>query len=197
MKNILAAISILIVSGCASPDWQATQHHDEFTNKTACRIERGTQGGREFTRALTGIYFTQHFYAENHNGEVRAGVRIEPPIPIGGDIQIKTANNLYTLTAEDAPLDVAPAIPAPANSAALPKDYDKTVAAMTKNIQRYASPYRAYTGDRAKALLRDILATNGEVKFRTVGVNAATSNTGAFTADEKFRSALTYCGINL
>jgi hypothetical protein len=46
-----------------------------------------------FIWAITGIYFTQHFYAENHNGEIRAGVRTELPLPIGGDIQIKVGAN--------------------------------------------------------------------------------------------------------
>ena len=71
------------------------------------------------------------------------------------------------------------------------------MASVTQNIQKYASPYRAYTGKKAVNLLRDIANTTGEIKFRTVGVNTQTSSTGAFTVDPTFISALEKCDINL
>ena len=164
-----------------------------------CRVERGTQAGRDFARGFTGIYFTQHFYAENHNGEIRAGVRTEPPLPIGGDIQIKVGAKLYTLTSQDTPIDVAPTVPMNTDAAekAMGKGYADTMKAMTENIQQLSSPYRAYTGSKAKALLRDIANTSGEIKFRVIGVNQVTSGTGSFTAGEDFTQALTECGISL
>lgn len=188
----------LLLTGCTT-SWQATQNVDEFTGTTACRVERGTQAERDFARGFTGIYFTQHFYAENYNGEIRAGVRTEPPLPIGGDVQIKVGPKLYTLTSADAPIDVAPAVPVNTKAAeeTMGKAYAETMEAIVRNSQQLSSPYRAYTGEKAKALLRDIASTDGEIKFRVVGVNAATSGTGSFTAGEDFRAALQACGINL
>lgn len=194
MKHITLMAILFIVTGCASTQWNATNHHDEFTNTNICRVEQGTKAQKDFARGFTGIYFTQNFYAENNNGEIRAGVRTYPALPIGGDIQIKVAEKLYMLTAQDAPIDVAPQIPTNTNAIG---GYEDVMASVTQNIQKYASPYRAYTGKKAVNLLRDIANTTGEIKFRTVGVNTQTSSTGAFTVDPTFISALEKCDINL
>lgn len=192
-------LAVLILAGCVSTGWNTSNHYDEFTDTKICRVERSTQAGRDFARGFTGIAFTQHFYAENNNGEIRAGVRTEPPLPIGGDIQIKVGSKLYTLTSADTPLDIAPNIQMDTSAAekAMGKKYAATLQSMSKDIQKLSSPYRAYTGNKAKALLRDIAVTSGEVKFRVVGVNAATSATDSFTAGEDFKAALQACGINL
>lgn len=199
IKTTLLGVVVGLLSGCVTNGWNATNHYDEFTDTKICRVERGTQAGRDFARGFTGIYFTQHFYAEKHNGEVRAGVRTEPPLPIGGDVQIKVESKLYTLTSADAPIDIAPEIPMDTSAAeqAMGKEYAATLQNMSKDIQKLSSPYRAYTGNKAKALLSDIANAQGEVKFRVVGVNAATSATGSFTAGEDFVGALKACGINL
>jgi hypothetical protein len=194
MKLLLLLMATGLLSACVTTGWNATNHHDEFTNTNICRIEPGTKSQRDFSRAFKGIYFTQHFYAENNNDEIRAGVRSEPPLPVGGDIQIKVGEKLYTLTAQDAPIDIAPQMPINTNAVA---GYEDVMASVTENIQKMSSPYRAYTGKKAINLLRDIANTSGEVKFRTVGVNTQTSATGAFTADATFISALEKCGINL
>ncbi len=199
MRRILLLGTAALLSACVTTGWRATNHYDEFTDTKICRVEEGTQSGRDFARGFTGIYFTQHFYAENHNGEVRAGVRTEPPLPIGGDIQIKAGDKLYTLTAKDTPIDVAPSMVVDTSAAekTMGKEYAQTIEAIVKNSQAVASPYRAYTGAKAKQLLRDIANVGGEVKFRTVGVNTVTSDTGTFTAGEDFKAALQSCGINL
>ena len=199
IKTILPCLALGLLTACVSTSWNATNHYDDFTDTRMCRVERGTQAGRDFARGFTGIYFTQHFYAENHNGQVRAGVRTEPPLPIGGDIQIKVGPKLYTLTSSDTPIDVAPTITMDTSAAekAMGKEYAATMKVLTKNVQQLSSPYRAYTGKKAKALLRDIANTEGEIKFRVVGVNAVTSGTGTFTAGKDFTAALQQCGINL
>ncbi|MEZ5814428.1 MAG: hypothetical protein R3E13_06880 [Alphaproteobacteria bacterium] len=199
MRKILLLSTTVLLSACVTTSWNATNHYDEFTDTKTCRVEKGTQAQRDFARGFTGIYYTQLFYAENNNGQVRAGVRTDPPLPIGGDVQIKVGEKLYTLTSRDAPIDVAPTVPTEnkAAEAAMGKAYAETMEAIVKNSQQIASPYRAYTGEKAKALLRDIASTSEEIKFRTVGVNMATSDTGSFTAGEDFKAALQTCGINL
>ena len=187
MKNTtLTTLSAAMLSGCVTPaQWQANHYHDEFTETKTCRVEMGNSNQREFGRAMMGTYITYNFYAENHDGEARAGIRSEPSIPIHGDVQIKVGETLYTITADDTPLDVKPANP-PSS-----KDYAATLDTIHKQI----SPYRAYTGKKAKALLQDIIQQTGEVKFRTVGVNAATSGTGRFIVDDQFIASLKECGL--
>ena len=198
-KTILPLLALGTLTACVSTSWNATNHYDDFTDTKSCRIERGTQAGRDFARGFTGIYFTQHFYAENHNGEIRAGVRTEPPLPIGGDIQIKVGARLYTLTSQDTPIDVVPTVPmnTDAMEKTMGKEYADSIKAMTENIQKLSSPYRAYTGKKAEELLRDIADTSSEIKFRVIGVNSVTSGTGAFTVGDDFKSALQACNIKL
>ena len=198
-KTVLPLLVLGTLTACVSTSWNATNHYDDFTNTKSCRVERGTQAGRDFARGFTGIYFTQHFYAENHNDEIRAGVRTEPPLPIGGDIQIKVGSKLYALTSKDTPIDVAPSVPMNTDLAKkhMGKEYADTMKSMTENIQQLSSPYRAYTGREAKALLRDIANADGEVKFRVIGVNQAISGTGSFFAGEEFVKALHSCNIQI
>ena len=193
MKKIATTLlSITMMTGCVTTaQWQANQYHDEFTNENTCRVEMGSAHQREFGRAMSGTYYSYNFYAENHDGEIRAGVRSEPAIPISGDVQIKVGEKLYTMTTADTPLDTKPAMPAPQGS----DDFNKSYAQTMASIQKFSSPYRAYTGEKAKALITDILKVNSEIKFRTVGVNTATSGTGSFTVDEHFKTALKECGL--
>lgn len=199
IKSILPLLALSTLTACVSTTWNATNHYDDFTDTKICRVERGTQAGRDFARGFTGIYFTQHFYAENYNGEIRAGVRTEPPLPIGGDIQIKVGTKLYTLTSQDTPIDVAPTVPMNTGmmKKSMGKGYADSIKVMTENIQKLSSPYRAYTGKKAKALLRNITNTPGEIKFRVIGVNSVTSGTGAFTVGKDFKDALAVCNIKL
>lgn len=190
----------LLLTGCAAAtvNWQAHNYNDDFTNDEICRVERGSASQREFVRHFIGTYFTHHFYAENYNGEVRAGVRSEPAIPIGGDIQLKVGETLYTMTSNDTPLDIAPAMPSiGAEDHNYNAAYAETMKNMAENVQKLASPYRAYAGQKAKRLLKDIINTGGEVKYRLVGINTANSTTGSFTATDNFVRALEKCGIDI
>ncbi len=191
-KTAITLLSLTMLTGCVTASqWQANQYHDEFTGENTCRVEMGTAHQRDFGRAMSGTYYSYNFYAENHDGEIRAGVRSEPAIPINGDVQIKVGEKLYTLTAADTPLDTKPSMPAPQGS----DEFNKSYAATMDSIQKLSSPYRAFTGKKAKTLLGDILNTSEEIKFRTVGVNAATSGTGSFVVDDNFRMAVKECGL--
>ncbi len=192
-KTAITLLSITTMTSCAvtPAQWQANQYHDEFTGENTCRVEMGTAHQREFGRATSGTYYSYNFYAENHDGEIRAGVRSEPAIPISGDVQIKVGETLYTMTAADTPLDTTVSMPAPQGS----DEFNKSYVAAMDSIQKFSSPYRAFTNKKAEAFINDILNTGGEIKFRTVGINSATSGTGSFTPDENFKTALKECGL--
>lgn len=177
MKTAITLLSITMLAGCVTTQqWQANTYHDEFTGKTACRVEMGTAEQRAGDRYAFGAPITYNFYAENNEGQIRAGIFSEPAIPINGDVQIKVGDTLYIMSAADTPVDTKPAMPAPHGSDAFNESY---TAAMD-SIQKYASPYRAYTGKKASALLQDMAHQRGEIIFRTIGMNAATSGTGRF-----------------
>ena len=93
-KTAITFISLTMLTGCVTTaQWQANQYHDEFTGENTCRVEMGSAHQREFGRAMSGAYYSHNFYAENHDGQIRAGVRSEPAIPINGDVQIKVGDN--------------------------------------------------------------------------------------------------------
>jgi hypothetical protein len=201
-KILTICIAATLLTACmatAMPKWEPTVSIDEFTGKKSCVVQFGTEYQRNEANYLFGQYYTYNFYAQNYNGEIRAGIKTEPAFPISGDVQIKTGAKLYTLTTADAPLDYAPDIPVNTEAAekALGAAYAETIKAMSQDIQKMSSPYRAYTGKKAKALLKDIAATTGPIKFRVLGVNAQLSQTGKFMAGEDFTAALQSCGINL
>lgn len=193
MTKRTSILVLPVLAACATAGgWQANQYEDEFTGTKSCRVEIGSR----YAVGYRGTSFLQ-FYAENYNGQARAGVRSINGIPIAGDVQLKVGSKLYTLTSQNVPLDAAPVLPdltGPARQS-MGKGYADSMKAMTREIQKMGSPYRAYTGGRAKALLRDMVNTDEEIKFRTVGINAAASTTASFKAGADFRQALHECGI--
>lgn len=202
LKFTLPLFAAGLLSACmatAMPKWEPTMRKDEFTGKQSCIVQFGTEYQRREANYLFGQHFTYNFYAENNDGEVRAGIKTEPAFPISGDVQIKAGEKLYTLTAADAPLDYAPDYNVNMDAAqkAMGQAYVDSIKNMTKDLQKLSSPYRAYTGTKAKALLRDVASAGVPIKFRVVGVNTQLSQTGEFMAGEDFTAALQSCGINL
>ncbi len=119
MQNFMGTVAATaLVWFTAAPahalDWNTRRLVDEFTDAQSCRVELGGEFTRSFVRSMTGTFRTLHFYAENRNGEVRAGFMSEPLIPIPGDVQIRVDTNpLSTITAADTPVDTAPSFTMP------------------------------------------------------------------------------------
>jgi len=217
MKNISKiTAAVLLLSSCTVgglvSDWYVINTYDEFTEDKSCIVEYGNPLRRSFAKGFIGQYFTYQFYAENKNGEIRAGIKSEPAIAISGDVQIKIGKKLITMTSKDTPLNSTPKtydIPSfempkmagnPAYNQAMEqamKASKKMTKDLTKNVYKMTAPYRAYSGKKAKKFLKEIINYGGEIKFRTVGVHSTTSGTGKFTADKQFEAALKKCEINL
>lgn len=176
-------------------DWNTRRLVDEFTDAQSCRVEPGGEFSRSFVRGMTGAFRTLHFYAENRNGEVRAGFMSEPLIAIPGDVQIRVDSNpLTTITAADTPLDLAPSYTMPPTPGFTPEQQAQLEQTMRSSMA-IASPYRVVTGERAVALLREIVGGR-DVRWRVVSINAAASGTGTVRV-RGLREALTECGIDL
>lgn len=93
---VVIALAWLVASPASALDWNTRRLVDEFTDAQSCRVEPGGEFSRSFVRGMTGAFRTLHFYAENRNGEIRAGFMSEPLIAIPGDVQIRVDSNPLT-----------------------------------------------------------------------------------------------------
>ena len=198
MKKISKiAVATLLLSSCATPGhnigkWKVFNLTDEFTNVQTCRVEESSATEGKFLREISGKTFSYHFYTENRKGEVRAGIRAEPLIPINGNIQIKVGDKLFDLNLEDQPEETATL------ESSLKFGMGVSVANnLTQHINDMPSAYRAYKGDEAKNLLKEILNHEGYIKYRVKGAKNVTLESGKFKTDKNFKQALKRCNINL
>ncbi|MBI1236589.1 MAG: hypothetical protein GC188_07890 [Alphaproteobacteria bacterium] len=191
--GLVAGVSL---SACATTSaqfsWQASQRIDEFDDTRVCQVLHGTPSQRTAMRYATRAGITLHFYAENRDEEVRAGVMTEPAIPISGDVQIRVDDrSAIRLGLEDAPIDEVAT-----QSAGLAGVQQRAFETTMNVINQTSSHYRALQGEEARELLRQIVSAD-RVIFRMVGTNRALSATGEFAPDASFLDALTACGIDL
>ena len=63
-----------------------------------------------------------------------------------------------------------------------------------QNAAKAASPFTATTGDKAKTIIREMLAGH-KIIYRRVGYNQAASTDGEVLIDESFLRALNQIGI--
>ena len=203
---VLAGCFGLITSGCAPPPWQAKLHTDEFSDRTICRVA-SKQGFRsEFQENLllsAGKLITHEFFAEMRLDGPRIGIWGRFGI-VWGDVQMRVDNNpTINITAQDTPIDYAPAVPqaTPINLPNVTEEqhraYEeslKQVQAATQAILATGSPYKVATGTKAKTLLAQI-KVGKQIKFRIVGINKATTTTAEIEITDQFKDALRKCKI--
>ncbi|KPX64550.1 hypothetical protein ALQ89_00490 [Pseudomonas amygdali pv. tabaci] len=198
MKRIIAlSVSAFALGGCASGAvWKATGSTDEFTDKTTMMVTTG-----DFSAGSSIITSTLKFYpvVRKEGGQVYVGVmsggRFKIPV---GTVQLRIdQNEAWTITPQETPVSLMPA--APQYVLDLPPEQ----AAIVKNAQEQAminatqmmSPYTIAGGDKAKKILKQMLA--GKVlKYRTVGINQAASTTGEVALDPSLVESLRLAGID-
>ncbi|AHG41102.1 hypothetical protein N018_13130 [Pseudomonas syringae CC1557] len=197
MKRIIAlSVFAFFLGGCASGAvWKATGSTDEFTDKTTMMVTTG-----DFSTSSGIITSTLKFYpvVRKEGGQVYVGVmsggRFKIPV---GTVQLRIdQNEAWTITPQETPVSLMPA--APQYVLNLPPEQ----AAIVKNAQEQAminatqmmSPYTIAGGDKAKNILKQMLA--GKVlKYRTVGINQAASTTGEVALDPSLAESLRLVGI--
>ena len=154
-----------------------------------------------FTAGSSIITSSLKFYpvVRKEGGEIYVGLmsggRFKIPV---GTVQIRIdQNEAWTITPQETPVGLIPASPEltlglPAEQAELIK---KTQAQAMENVYKMMSPYTVTGGDKAKSILRQMLA--GRVlKFRTVGFNQAGSTTGEVVLDDSLAQSLKLIGID-
>lgn len=197
MKRIIALLTAsLAVGGCAGSVWKATGSTDEFTDKTTMMVTTG-----DFSAGSSIITSMLKFYpvVRKEGGQVYVGVmsggRFKIPV---GTVQLRIdQNEAWTITPQETPVSLMPA--APQYVLNLPPEQ----AAIVKNAQEQAminatqmmSPYTITGGDKAKKILKQMLA--GKVlKYRIVGINQAASTTGEVELDASLAESLSLVGID-
>jgi hypothetical protein len=199
MKRIaLLAITSVLIAGCQSTGtiWTATSNQDQFTDVSTKMVTIGEGLSNQLIVTKSLKYYP---FVGVQNGELFVGVRSGGRYRIPtGTVQIRIdSNEAWTITPDETPIYLAPSIPA-----ALPQvahnssgvDLASFQAQAMQNVTKIMSPYTATTGDKAKRILKEMLAGK-TVKYRTVGINQAASTTGEVVIDASFVEALRQIGI--
>lgn len=188
---------VAILTGCQTTGqvWNSTISKDQFTDKVTkmVTIGEGLSNQVLITQSLQYYPFVGLQDGDIYVG-IRSGGRYRIPT---GTVQIRIDdNNLWTISPEETPIYLAPNLPAPpyVTAADISNIVEKTQAQAMGNVARIMSPYTATTGDKARAIIKEMV--NGRlVRYRTVGFNQAASTTGEVRIDESFLSSLRAIGI--
>lgn len=133
------------------------------------------------------------------DGELLVGVRSGGKfrIPVG-NIQLRIdEHDAWTIMTSETPTDLM-GIP----TSALPPiegltpDMAAAVEGTQKMMSGIISPFTATTGEKAQAILKQMLSGN-VLKYRSVGFNQQTSTTGEVELDSSLRESLIQAGIPL
>lgn len=198
MKGVIAALaSALALGGCAAgPTWQATGTTDEFTDKTTMMVTTS-----EFPASGSIVTRSLHFYpvVRKEGGDIYVGLmsggRFKIPV---GTVQLRIdQNEAWTITPQETPVSMMPAAPQyslnlPSEQAALIK---QTQDQAMLNVTQMMSPYTVTGGEKARKILKQMLAGH-TLKYRTVGINQAASTTGEAVIDPTLAESLRAIGIN-
>ncbi|MEE3637046.1 hypothetical protein UIA24_22725 [Pseudomonas sp. AL 58] len=198
MKRIITlAAAALALGGCASGSvWKATGTTDEFTDKTTMMVTTGnfTPGNSIVTSSLKFYPVVRKEGNDIYVG-LMSGGRFKIPV---GTVQFRIdQNEAWTITPQETPVSMMPEAPQyamnlPPEQAAIVKNAQAQ--AMT-NMAQVMSPYTVTGGDKAKKILKQMLAGH-VLKFRTVGINQAASTTGEVEIDQSLAQSLMLIGID-
>jgi len=205
-KKLLLIIPSILLQACAatSPSgyWAAFDKVDDFTDIRACSVSVGSLYYKDIVATYSGNYYP---YIEVVNGDLRLGIKSGGKISIPvGDIQIRVDSNpAWIISSSETPLDYVPEGVmgnmkdyAQGQSEANQKIFESTYKVTMENISRTMSPFTATTGEKARSILKEMVAGQ-KIKYRTVGLNQAASTTGEYDLDPSFKASLSHCGIEL
>ena len=214
MKHISILITLTVLAGCASTtpkvEWVASTEVDQFTDKTACSVTTGSL----YTQSSVYTY-NNHLYPfiEVVKDELRVGIKSggKYKVPVG-DVQLRIdKNKAWNISMSETPVIAKPNPQASAQvdvmteyAKSLPPEQQELVvnsykAAMNSTGQML-SPYTVATGDKAKAIVKEMLQGSILI-YRTLGFsNVPTyggATTGEFVLDGSLQAALNECKIKI
>jgi hypothetical protein len=212
MKYLSMFIAMSVLTGCASTtpkvEWIASTELDRFTDQTACTVTTGSL----YTQSSVFTY-TNHLYPfiEVVEDELRVGLKSggKYKVPVG-DVQLRIdKNKAWAISMSETPVNVKPD-PQTSAQVDIMTEYAKNLPpeqqALVVNSYKAAmsstgkilSPYTATTGDKAKAIVKEMLKGNTLI-YRTLGFSQVPtlggSTTGEFLLDKSLEAALNKCQI--
>lgn len=180
-----------LMAGCSVAEpgigghWLSSTKVNKFTKRQHCIVTASTGGIRGgFTKGFNTIYrFRFYPFLEMVNKELRLGVRsdvlVEQPV---GDVQVRIDDRkIWTIASSETPLDYA-------------QKGDRNVA--MDIAKRAKLPYSVATGEKARAILQEMVA-GSLLWYRVLGLNQKITSAGWFPLDKSFRQALAGCEIKL
>ncbi len=203
-----------VLTGCASTtpkvEWVASTEFDRFTDQTTCSVTTGSL----YTQSSVFTY-TNHLYPfiEEVEDQLRVGLKSggKYKVPVG-DIQFRIdKNKAWGISMSETPVSIKPntQVNAQADLMAeyaknLPPEQQALIAnsykAAMNSTGKMLSPYTAATGDKAKAILKEMLKGN-IIIYRTLGFGQMTNygggTTGEFVLDGSLQTALNKCQIKI
>jgi hypothetical protein len=196
-------LSVLVALGTTQThalEWTAEKHIDSFTDIETCKVMPGSEFSRAFVfgtvEGLMHWYAVSYFFAERRGDEVRAGFTNDKNLPIMSDIQVRVDQNpAVTITAADTPIDTGPSIAIPQMQGVTPEVKAQIEQSMKGALARM-SPYRVFAGEKAVALLRQIVNGKRAIWRSIGGVNNASEDVTEIRIDG-LSDALSECGIAL
>lgn len=169
--------------------WIAIETKDEFSDKITKMVTIGEVPSDDTLVTRTGNTYP---FIGILDGEIYVGVRSggRYRIPVG-TIQMRIDDNTaYTITTDENPIVSNTSMPSYTGI-----NNDIFAQAM-QNTTKIMSPFTATSGDKAKAILKEML--HGKVlKYRLIGLNQAISTTGVVVLDSSLEEALNMIGINM
>ncbi|MHC3914174.1 MULTISPECIES: hypothetical protein [Alcaligenes] len=203
MKKIaFLAIAAVLLTGCQSMSsgtiWAVSSSQDQFSDVETKMVTVGQwrSSGTIWTKSLN--YYP---FVGLQDGELFVGIRSGGSYRIPtGTVQMRVdANKAWTIEPSETPVYLAPAPAQPAiptaNNDNATVDLAAVQAEALRNMSKALSPYTAATGEKAKSILREMVAGK-TLKYRSVGMNQPASSTGEVVIDASFIQSLKLIGID-
>ncbi|MES5322914.1 hypothetical protein ACXHWJ_10575 [Alcaligenes nematophilus] len=203
MKKIaFLAIATVLLTGCQSMSsgtiWAVSSSQDQFSDVETKMVTVGQwrSSGTIWTKSLN--YYP---FVGLQDGELFVGIRSGGSYRIPtGTVQMRVdANKAWTIEPSETPVYLAPAPAQPAiptaNNDNATVDLAAVQAEALRNMSKALSPYTAATGEKAKSILREMVAGK-TLKYRSVGMNQPASSTGEVVIDASFIQSLKLIGID-
>jgi hypothetical protein len=221
---VLTASVCLGLAGCAVPtapivkknEWVAITDADRFADSPVRMV---TIGEPTYSESLFMTKFKHYYpFVQLKDGELIVGIRSggQYKIPAGA-VQMRIDGNMtWDISPEETPVYLIPdqatltvSIPkttpvdtntphgkAMADSMAASKAMTEEMRENTpKYLARTLSPFTAATGDKAKAIIKEMFSGR-RIIYRSIGYNQADSTEGEVLIDESFNKAMSEIGVN-
>jgi hypothetical protein len=198
VRVVATSLLLVLLGGCQTTPgrvWNSTANQDQFTDQVTKMV---TIGDLKSNTSIVTRSFRYYPFVGVQGDELYVGIRSGGGYRIPtGTVQIRIDDNkAWTIGPDETPVYLVPSLPK--TPIAAPPDMtelvEKTTAQAMNNAAKMMSPYTAATGDKAKSIIKEMLAGK-IVKYRIVGFNQAASTTGEVNIDESFAQSLREIGI--